>query len=103
MKDLRALLIDCRIDLRKAVRDFEKTELCDRINAAIAELAKAQAAPAPVAAPAAPVAAPEPAGPPGKAQTANQVGLAWQTAARDLRFSHPHVYEALGQRVMNLL
>src|SRR5690242_10848147 len=103
MKDLRALLIDCRIDLRKAVRDFEKTELCDRINAAIAELAKPQAAPAP-AAPVEPVKpAAEPAGPAGKAQTANQVGLAWQTAARDLRFSHPHVYEALGQRVMNLL
>jgi hypothetical protein len=45
MKDLRALLIDCRIELRKAIRDFEKSELCDRINAAITELAKAQAAP----------------------------------------------------------
>jgi hypothetical protein len=106
MKDLRALLIDCRIELRKSVRDFEKSELCDRINAAVIELAKAAANPAPAAAAteaapaAAPASAPEP---PGKAQTANQVGLAWQTAARDLRFSHPHVYEALGQRVMNLL
>jgi hypothetical protein len=104
MKDLRALLIDCRIELRKAVRDFEKSELCDRINAAIVEAAKAAQNPAPASAPVesapAPAAAAEPA---GKAQTANQVGLAWQTAARDLRFSHPHVYEALGQRVMNLL
>lgn len=103
MKDLRALLIDCRIELRKAIRDFEKSELCDRINAAIAELAKAQAAPAIAAAQAEAARAAEAAPPPGKAQTANQVGLAWQTAARDLRFSHPHVYEALGQRVMNLL
>lgn len=102
MKDLRALLIDCRIELRKAVRDFEKGELCDRINAAITELAKL------VPATAAQVEPPRPAevsAGPGtpKAGTANQVGLAWQTAARDLRFSHPHVYEALGQRVMNLL
>src|SRR5687768_7628117 len=105
MKDLRALLIDCRIELRKAIRDFEKSELCDRINAAITELAKnAQAAAAPAApAPAAPVPNDSTAPSANKSQTANQVGLAWQTAARDLRFSHPHVYEALGQRVMNLL
>jgi hypothetical protein len=103
MKDLRALLIDCRIELRKAVRDFEKTELCDRINAAIGELAKQAAAPAIAAAQAEATKAAEAAAPAGKAQTANQVGLAWQTAARDLRFSHPHVYEALGQRVMSLL
>jgi hypothetical protein len=105
MKDLRALLIDCRIELRKSVRDFEKSELADRITAAITELAKAMENPAPAPVAAAPVAAPVAAAaePPGKTQTANQVGLAWQTAARDLRFSHPHVYEALGQRVMNLL
>ena len=107
MKDLRALLIDCHIELRKAVRDFEKSELCDRINAAIVEAAKAAQNPAPAAAPVesapAPASSAAAAEPPGKTQTANQVGLAWQTAARDLRFSHPHVYEALGQRVMNLL
>jgi hypothetical protein len=103
MKDLRALLIDCRIELRKAIRDFEKSELCDRINAAITELAKAQAAPQIAAAQAKAAEVAATAEPPGKAQTANQVGLAWQTAARDLRFSHPHVYEALGQRVMALL
>jgi hypothetical protein len=103
MKDLRALLIDCRIELRKAVRDFEKSELCDRINAAITELARQQAAPQIAAAQAKAAEVAEAAAPTAKAQTANQVGLAWQTAARDLRFSHPHVYEALGQRVMSLL
>ena len=103
MKDLRALLIDCRIELRKAVRDFEKSELCDRINAAITDLAKAQAAPQIAAAQAKAAEVAQAAEPVAKAQTANQVGLAWQTAARDLRFSHPHVYEALGQRVMSLL
>jgi hypothetical protein len=103
MKDLRALLIDCRIEMRKAIRDFEKSELCDRINAAITELAKQQAAPQIAAAQAKAAEVAAAAEPAGKAQTANQVGLAWQTAARDLRFSHPHVYEALGQRVMALL
>ncbi|MGH8030228.1 MAG: hypothetical protein ACREO3_09865 [Arenimonas sp.] len=103
MKDLRALLIDCRIEMRKSIRDFEKGELCDRINAAITDLAKQQAAPAIAAAQAEAAKVAEATQPSGKTQTANQVGLAWQTAARDLRFSHPHVYEALGQRVMNLL
>jgi len=103
MKDLRALLIDCRIELRKTVRDFEKSELCDRINAAITDLARQQAAPQIAAAQAKAAEVAAAAEPAGKAQTANQVGLAWQTAARDLRFSHPHVYEALGQRVMALL
>jgi hypothetical protein len=103
MKDLRALLIDCRIEMRKSIRDFEKSELCDRINAVISDLAKAQAAPQIAAAQAKAAETAEAAAPAGKAQTANQVGLAWQTAARDLHFSHPHVYEALGQRVMALL
>jgi hypothetical protein len=109
MKDLRALLIDARIELRKSQRDFMKSELCDRMNQAISELGNA---PANAAAAGDPAAAPESAPAPAsvsnapsanKAHTANQVGLAWQTAARDLRFSHPHVYEALSQRVMALL
>lgn len=110
MKDLRTLLIDARIELRKSQRDFMKSELCDRMNQAISELGNAPAgdgaavdagaAAAPAPAPAAPI----PNAPSAnKAHTANQVGLAWQTAARDLRFSHPHVYEALSQRVMALL
>ena len=35
MKDLRSLLIDCRIELRKLSRDFQKTELCERLDLAI--------------------------------------------------------------------
>jgi len=107
MKDLRTLLIDARIELRKSQRDFMKSELCDRMNQAISDLGNAPAgggtgsdsAPAAAPAPAAQSNAPSA----NKAHTANQVGLAWQTAARDLRFSHPHVYEALSQRVMALL
>jgi hypothetical protein len=107
MKDLRTLLIDARIELRKSQRDFMKSELCDRMNQAISDLGNAPAGGG-TASESAPAAAPAPAAhsnapSANKAHTANQVGLAWQTAARDLRFSHPHVYEALSQRVMALL
>src|SRR6185436_15960572 len=94
---------------RKSQRDFMKSELCDRMNQAISELANAPAgspdgATAGAAQEATPAPAPISMAPSAnKGHTANQVGLAWQTAARDLRFSHPHVYEALGQRVMALL
>jgi hypothetical protein len=104
MTDLRSLLIDARIELRKSQRDFMKSELCDRMDQAISSLANAPASGAPATAAPEPAAQPIPMAPSAnKAQTANQVGLAWQTAARDLRFSHPHVYEALSQRVMALL
>ena len=41
MKELRALLIDCRIELRRLVRDFHKLPLCERLDAAIQLLAQA--------------------------------------------------------------
>ena len=63
MTDLRSLLIDCRIELRKLSRDFQKTELCERLDLAIQAQANAKAAPAAPAAPvvneAAPGVAPE--------------------------------------------
>jgi hypothetical protein len=103
MTDLRSLLIDARIELRKSQRDFMKSELCDRMDQAISALANAPQGVPSSAAPE-PTVHPIPMAPSAnKAHTANQVGLAWQTAARDLRFSHPHVYEALSQRVMALL
>lgn len=93
MKDLRNLLIDCRIELRKYIKDFHKTEMCDKLDAAIANASKPQAE----------VAASEPAIGANKTLTTNQVGLAWQRAARDLKFSHPDLFEKLGQDVMRLL
>jgi len=98
MKDLRALLIDCRIELRKLERDFQKTELCERLDLAIQQVANA-------AAPAPPVRANEaaPGLPPEKAQTVSQVALAWQTAARDLKFSDPAIHARLSEKVMRLL
>jgi len=93
MKDLRALLIDCRIELRRLVRDFHKTPLCERLDAATQALANAPAEDAPP---------PDP-GAPGQRQvreTSNQVALAWQLVARDLKFTHPPLYEAMSKKVM---
>ncbi len=102
MKDLRALLIVCRIELRKLARDFQKTELCDRLDLAIQAVANANLAPA--AAPgAAPVNEAAPGAPPERSQTVSQVALAWQTASRDLKFSDPAIYTRLGEKVMRLL
>lgn len=95
MKDLRALLIDCRIELRKLSRDFQKTELCERLDLAIQHLINAEAAPARAATDHGPT--------PEKAQTVSQVALAWQTAARDLKFSDPAIHARLSEKVMRLL
>ena len=95
MKDLRALLIDCRIELRRLVRDFHKTALCERLDAATQQLANqatADALPAPADA-----AAGEGSG--GRATT-NQVALAWQLAARELKFTQPALYEQMSRKVM---
>lgn len=98
MNDLRALLIDCRIELRKLARDFQKTELCERLDLAIQQVANAQLAPAPEP-------SSEPSGTPAaeKAQTVSQVALAWQTASRDLKFSDPAIHARLSEKVMRLL
>jgi hypothetical protein len=99
MKDLRSLLIDCRIELRKQARDFQKSELCERLDLAIQAQSTATATAA--LADAAGDAGPTP--PAGKTQTVSQVALAWQTAARDLKFSDPAIYSRLGEKVMRLL
>src|SRR5207342_544049 len=97
MKELRTLLIDCRIELRKLVRDFHKTELCERLDVAVQSLGNAGGAEmdlkqAPTASTVREV-----------KETSNQVALAWQTAARDLKFSHPTLYDQLSKKVMSKL
>ena len=91
MKDLRALLIDCRIELRRLVRDFHKTPLCERLDAATQALANA-----PVdAVPADPAA-------PGQRQvreTSNQVALAWQLMARYFRLITVPIAMSMAQRL----
>ncbi len=95
MKDLRSLLIDCRIELRKLSRDFQKTELCERLDLAIQSAINASTT--------ASADAVNEALPPEKAQTVSQVALAWQTAARDLKFSDPAIHARLSEKVMRLL
>ncbi|TNJ32691.1 hypothetical protein [Arenimonas terrae] len=95
MKDLRSLLIDCRIELRKLSRDFQKTELCERLDLAIQSAINASNA--------ASAEQVNEALPPEKAQTVSQVALAWQTASRDLKFSDPAIHARLSEKVMRLL
>jgi hypothetical protein len=96
MKQLRTLLIDCRIELRKLVRDFHKTELCERLDVAVQSLGNADGAEMDLKS----GAAPTPATVREVKETSNQVALAWQTAARDLKFSHPTLYDQLSKKVM---
>lgn len=87
MKALRNLLLDCRTALRRADPNFAQTPLSGQLDDTIIELGKA---PAPEL--------PEP-----ETRTAQQVAYAWQSAARDLRFSHPDLHAKLQARVLQLL
>jgi hypothetical protein len=97
MKELRTLLIDCRIELRKLVRDFHKTELCERLDVAVQSLAGAAGEGETLKQP------PKPEVVQNVKETSNQVALAWQTAARDLKFSHPTLYDQMSKKVMSKL
>jgi hypothetical protein len=97
MKELRTLLIDCRIELRKLVREFHKTELCERLDVAVQSLAGAAGEGETLKQP------PRPEAVQNVKETSNQVALAWQTAARDLKFSHPTLYDQMGKKVMSKL
>jgi hypothetical protein len=97
MKQLRTLLIDCRIELRKLVREFHKTELCERLDVAVQSLANAEGVELDLKT------APTPANVREIKETSNQVALAWQMAARDLKFSNPALYDAMSKKVMTRL
>lgn len=96
MKQLRTLLIDCRIELRKLVREFHKTELCERLDVAVQSLANAEAVELDLKSPTPPAASTVR----EIKETSNQVALAWQMAARDLKFSNPALYDAMSKKVM---
>jgi chromosome segregation ATPase len=96
MDPLRTLLIDCRIELRKLVREFHKTELCERLDAMVQTLQRTPVE-LDLATP------PSPATQREIRETANQVALAWQAAARDLKFSNAPLYEAMQKKVMQRL
>ena len=96
MKQLRTLLIDCRIELRKLVRDFHKTELCERLDVAVQSLGNADGEVDLKQAPTANTVR-------EVKETSNQVALAWQVASRDLKFSHPTLYDQMSKKVMSKL
>jgi hypothetical protein len=89
MKEIRNLLLDCRAALRRADPDFAASPLAARLDETILALGKPARAQVEIAEP--------------ETRTAQQVALAWQTAARDLRFSHPELHAQLSARVLELL
>ena len=88
MKKIRNLLLDCRAALRRADADFARTPLSELLDDTIIELGQAGDGST--------LEAPE-------TRTAQQVAYAWQSAARDLRFSHPELHENLSARVLQML
>lgn len=93
---LRPLLIDCRIELRKAMRQFDQSDLCHRLDTALSMLGAGVGVPAP--------GAEKPDGPPAPSdRSGQQVAYAWQMAARNLKASHPSLYAELQKEVLRLL
>ena len=88
MKKLRNVLLDCRTALRRADPDFARTPLSALLDDTIIELGKLGDGPVPEA---------------RETRTAQQVAYAWQSAARDLRHSHPELHEKLSARVLQML
>jgi len=86
LETLRNLLLDCRTALRQAVAGFEQTPLGARLNAAILELRRAEQTRKADAAP--------------DHSIAKRVAYAWQAVARDLRYSHPDLYQQLSDKVL---
>ena len=96
---LRPLLIDCRLELRKALRHYEQTDLAQRLEAALSMLADAPAGgsrPAPPAGEAA-------AGATAPPRDTPQMAYAWQMAARQLKSTHPALFAELQKDVQRLL
>lgn len=88
MKALRNLLLDCRTALRRADPNFAQAPLSQQLDDTIIELGQNAQQPE----------LPEP-----ETRTAQQVAYAWQSATRELRFSHPELHEKLQARVLQML
>ena len=82
---IRPLLLDCRIELRKSLRNFDQSELGLRLDAALSMSVPTPAAGTPVASPGA------------------HVAYAWQMAARNLKSTHPSLFAELQKEVSRLL
>jgi hypothetical protein len=87
LNDLRLLLIDARIALRNEMEGFDDDPLRTRMDQAIHDITE-YVMPPPSAT---------------TKTTAAQVALAWQTASRSLKMTHPPLYDELAAKVMGLL
>lgn len=89
---MRNLLLDCRTALRKADRNFEQSPLREQLDDVIIELGQArdrqQLAKRADA---------------GDAPAAQRVAYAWQSVTRELRHSHPELFQELSLRVLQRL
>lgn len=83
---LRPLLLDCRIELRKALRAYDQSELGQRLDIALAMLAPPEAGTSRA-----------------DAATTARVAYAWQMAARVLKITHPVLFGELQREVQRLL
>lgn len=90
-KDIRNLLLDCRAALRKGDGEFQHTTLCEQIDRSIIDLGEVDRAQQ--------AAAREQ----DQLALSHQVAHAWQTAARELRHSHPELYSELSRKVLQRL
>ncbi len=87
---LRPLLIDCRIELRKALRDFDTHELNRRLNEVLEQLSTATPEKTTLI-------------PQAQNRTAQQVAYAWQSACRRMKASEPERYRELYKEMTRLL
>lgn len=93
MKPTRDLLIDIRIEFRKLVRDFHKTELCKHIDDEVYRLGHAASAQGESPSPAEATAI-------AQNDSAADCAMVWQLAATDLKDSQPQAYVALARAVL---
>jgi hypothetical protein len=87
LNELRLVLIDARIALRDHMDGFDDDPLRARMDQAIHDITE-YVMPPPSAT---------------TKTTAAQVALAWQTASRSLKMTHPPIYDELATKVMGLL
>lgn len=94
MKEIRNLLLDCRTALRKAHKDFDDHPLRELLDDTIIELGELTVRQQVQAATSArPVASP----------VGQRVAYAWQSVAREMRRSHPELYQDMSARVTRRL
>lgn len=93
-KGIRNLLLDCRAALRKADRSFEGSPLREQLDDTIIELGEAGDRQT--------LAQRTKTGQ-GQAPVAQRVAYAWQSVTRELRHSHPELFEELSLRVLHRL